>query len=142
MPYIRVYLPKASVEDRRFIAQRFIDVTLRTFHLRAEERHRISVEFVSSSPARWADYLMHTTEEREDFMVEVMAHELSEERERAFSNAAAAVLDELLTFRWQSRIARLFGIKTHTPPKIAFRFGELNPAVSEPFVVHSGPLAA
>ena len=142
MPYIRVYLPKASVDDRRFIARKLIDVTLRTFHLRADERHRISVEFVSSSPARWADYLVHEAEDREDFMVEVMAHELSEERERAFSNAAAAVLDEFLTFRWQSRIARLLGINMHAHPKIAFRFGELNPAVSEPFVVHSGPLAA
>jgi hypothetical protein len=137
-----VYFPEASIEKRRFIAQKFIDVTLRSFRLRAEDRHCISVEFISTSPVRRENHIPPTTENGDDLMVEVIGHDLTEERKHAFSGEAAAVLDEFFTPRWQNRITRFFGIETHTAPKIAFRFGELNPAVSEPFVVHPSSLAA
>jgi len=132
MPYIRVYVPKASIKQKRSIAQKLIEITLRTFHLRPEDRYRISVEFISRFRACTTNGLM----------VEVIGHDLTEGTKRAFAKEAAAMLAEFMRSNSRNPVARLLGITPETPPKIAFQFGELNPAISEPFVVHPGSQAA
>jgi len=140
MPYIRVYVPKASIKQQRSMAQTLIEITLRTFHLRPENRYRISVEFISRFRACTTNGL--STAPRPDLMVEVIGHDLTEGTKRAFAEEAAAMLAEFMRSNSRNPVARLLGITPETPPKIAFQFGELNPAISEPFVVHPGSQAA
>jgi hypothetical protein len=71
-----------------------------------------------------------------DLVLEVMGHDLTESTKRAFAKEASAVLAQFVRSNPKSRVAYLLGIKPPNPPQIAFEFGELNPAVSEPFVIH------
>lgn len=142
MPYIRVYLPQASIEQKRTIAQKLIEITLRTFHLRIQDRYRISVEFISRFRAIAANQPGLLTTAGTDLMLEVMGHDLTEATKRDFAKEASAVLAQFVCSNPKTRVAHLFGIRPPTPPKIAFEFSELNPATSEPFVVHPGSRAA
>ena len=45
MPYLRVYSQAVPIEQKRVIAEKLIEITLRTFHLRAQERNRITIQF-------------------------------------------------------------------------------------------------
>jgi hypothetical protein len=139
MPYLRVYLPEALSEQKHFIGQKLIDITLRTFHLRPEERYQISIEFIS---LRAANNLGPATPPGADFMLEVVGHDLTEGKKRAFVEEASALLTPLLPLKSKSRVARLLGIKPNVSRQVAFEFGELSPAISEPFVVHPGSEAA
>lgn len=139
MPYLRLYLPEALSEQKRFIGQNLIDITLRTFHLRPEERYQISIEFIS---LRAANNLGPETPRGADFMLEVVGHDLTEGKKRAFTEEASALLTPLLPLKSKSRMARLLGIKPNLSRQVAFQFGELSPAISEPFVVHPGSEAA
>ena len=142
MPYIRVYLPKVSIEQKRTIAQHLIDITLRTFHLRNQDRYRVSVEFVSMLRERAVNQFEPSISTSPDLVLEVMGHDLTESTKRAFSQEAGAVLAQFVRSNPRNRVAHLLGIRPPAPPKIAFEFGELNPAVSEPFVVHPHSRAA
>ena len=139
MPYIRVYLPKVSIDQKRSIARKLIEITLRTFHLRPQDRYSISVEFISMIRAR---RLGLSSTDSTDLMLEVMGHELTEGTKRSFAKEAGGMLNQFLYSKSKSPFARLLGIKPEPPPKIAFQFAELNPAISEPYVVHPGSLAA
>jgi hypothetical protein len=70
-----------------------------------------------------------------DFTLEVMGHNLTEEKKRAFAKEAAAMLTPLVPMKRWSRIARLLGIKANSLQRIALQFNELSPAISDPFVV-------
>lgn len=142
MPYLRLYMPKASVEQKRFIAQNLIDITLRAFHLRKADRCQISIEFVSQSREHAANRFWPSTRRDADFTLEVLGHDLPEAQKRAFSEEATAMLAQILPVKLEGRIASLCGIKADTHRHIVFRFAELSPAISEPFVMHSDALAA
>ena len=70
-----------------------------------------------------------------DFTLEVLGHDLTEKKKRAFAEEAPAVPTHLMPGKPWSRIARLLGIKADTPPQIALQFQELSPAISDPFVM-------
>lgn len=143
MPYLRLYLPNASVEQKRFIAQNLIEITLRAFNLCSEDRCQVSVEFVSRSRQDAADWLLPSTLRDTDFVLEVLGHDLTEEQQRVFSEEAASMLAQILPVKARRRFARLFGIKktdAHCP--VALQFSELSPAVSEPYVIHPRSRAA
>ena len=142
MPYIRVYLPKASIEQKRTIAQELIEITLRTFHLRNHDRYRVSVEFVSIFRARACQLPYPSISTSPDLLLEVMGHDLTEATKRAFAKEAGLILAQFVRTNPKNRVAYLLGIRPPTPPQIAVEFGELNPAVSEPFVVHPRSRAA
>jgi phenylpyruvate tautomerase PptA (4-oxalocrotonate tautomerase family) len=142
MPYIRVYLPQASIEQKRSIAENLIEITLRTFQLHKKDRYRISVEFVSMLRSSAAASFAISDPDCDAYTVEVMGHDLTERKKTAFSREAAATLAQFCSLTPTNPIARLLGIKLQSPPRITFRFGELNPATSEPFVVHPRPRAA
>ncbi len=142
MPYLRLYSPEIPVDRKVPIAQKLIEITLQTFHLRAEERNRITIQFISLSKGDSPNRVQASIPPGADVMFEVMGHDLTETRKREFAEEATAVLTHLMPLKSRSRIARLLGIKAHATRKIAFQFAELSPAVSEPFVLHSDSLAA
>jgi hypothetical protein len=137
-----MYLPQASIEQKRSMAEKLIEITLRTFQLHKRERYRISVEFISTFPASALTRIAASAEDYEGYEVEVMGHDLTERKKRAFSQEAAAMLAQFCSLTPRNRIARLLGINQPKRPEITFRFCELNPATSEPFVVHPHPRAA
>ncbi len=132
MPYLRLHVPELSIERKRIVAQQLIDITLRAFHLRPKDRYLISVEFVREPRAAY----LGSTDGSQDCLLEVIGHNLTEAAKRAFIAEATSMLGEALPLRLKSRVARLVGIKPDAARQIGFEFGELNPAISEPFVVH------
>jgi len=135
MPYLRLYVSQVPIERKRILAQSLIHLTLHAFRLRAEDRYRVSVEFVSRPRLRLVAPSRPLTSCDADCMLEVMGHDMSEETKRAFAKEASAMLARLLPLK-SGRLARLLGTRPDAPPRISIQFGELNPAVSEPFVVH------
>lgn len=136
MPYLRLHVPELSIEQKRLIAQRLIEITLRTFHLPPKERSSVSIQFVSLPPVGAANPVWPSTQRDSDCVLEVMGHDLTEETKRAFAAEAVAMLDQFLPLRLKNRIARLFVIKPKFPRQIGFQFRDLGAAISEPFVVH------
>src|ERR1700688_2004604 len=114
MPYLRLYSRDVPIEQKSVIAQKLIEVTLRTFHLCPEDRNRITVQFIPPPQVSGADVSQSVIPRGADFMLEVMAHHLTEAKKRAFAQEAAAMLTQLLPTKVKSRIARLLGLK-HEP---------------------------
>jgi hypothetical protein len=134
MPYLRLYSREAQIEQKRVIAEQLIEITLRTFHLRPADRNRITIQFIPPSQVSGVDGYQPAIPHGADFMLEVIAHHLTEAIERAFAEDVSAKLAPLLPSKTGSRIARLLGIKSDSPYKIALRFDELSPAISDPVV--------
>jgi hypothetical protein len=129
------------MQQKRILAQNLIQITLHAFRLRAEDRYRVSVEFVSSSRLRLVNPSRPLTSSNTDCTLEVMGHDMSEEIKRAFTQQARALLARLLPPK-EDLFLRALRIKPDSSLQIAIQFGELNPAVSEPFVVHPHSHAA
>ena len=142
MPYLRLHLPEVPIQQKRVIAQKLIEIAMRAFRLRPEERYQVSVEFISDPKPTMADRMVGANPPDTNCLFEVMGHDLTEEKKRIFAKEAAALLNPFLPEKLKMRVARLLGVKPNESRQIAFQFGELSPAVSEPFVVHSGPRAA
>ena len=121
MPYVRVYSQAVPIEQKRVIGEKLIEITLRTFHLRPQERNRITIQFQAIPRGS-------------DFTLEVIGHDLTEEKRKAFAEEASAMLARLVPVKPRSRIARLLGIKWNAPRQVVLEFDELNPAISHPFV--------
>ena len=77
-----------------------------------------------------------------DFTLEVIGHNLTEEKKTAFAEEAAAMLALMAPKKLVPRVVRLLGIKAKSHRQIALQFNELSPAVSDPFVVDVRPWAA
>jgi len=135
MPYLRLHSPDVPIEQKRVIAQKLVDITLRTFHLRPEERNRITIQFIPTRQVNGVDGPQLAIPHGGDFMLEVMAHHLTEAKKRAFAEEAAATLAPLLPTKARSRIASLLGIKAYRQRQITLQFDELSTAISDPFVV-------
>ena len=142
MPYLRLYSRDLPIEKKRVIAQRLIEITLRSFHLQPEERNRITIQFIPPSQVSAADGSQPAIPRGADAMLEVMAHHLTKAKERAFTEEAGAMLAQVLSTKASSRIARLLRIKADSTRQIALQFGELSRAISDPFVVDTERQAA
>src|ERR1039457_396983 len=92
MPYLRLYSRDVPIKQKRVIAQKLIEVTLRSFHLRPEERNRITIQFIPPPQMSGVDGPQPAIPRGRDFMLEVMAHHLTEAKKRAFGNEVAAML--------------------------------------------------
>jgi hypothetical protein len=121
MPYLRIYSRAVPIEQKRIIAEKLIEITLRTFHLRAQERNRITIQFQAIPRGS-------------DFTLEVIGHDLTDEKRKAFAEEASHMLTGLVPLKPRSRIARLLGIKWDAPRQVVLQFDELSPAISDPFV--------
>ena len=134
MPYLRLYANELPIEQKRVIAQKLIEITLRTFKLRANQRYQTSIQFITRQGSG-VDGLRAALPRGADFALEVIGHNLTAEKKRAFAEEAAAMLRPMAPVRPANRIARLLGIEAKAPQQIALQFNELNPAVSDPFVL-------
>jgi len=135
MPYLRLYSRNVPIEQKRVIGQKLMEITLHTFHLRPEERNRTTIQFIPPPQVSGADGSQLAIPRGADFMLEVMAHHMSDAKKRAFAEEAATMLAPLLPAKARSRIARLLGIKASPAPQIALQFDELSPAISDPVVI-------
>jgi hypothetical protein len=143
VPYLRLYSRDVKIEQKRVIGQKLIEITLHTFHLRREERNRITIQFVPPPQVSGLDASQQAVPRGADFMLEVIAHHLTDVEKRAFAEEAAVMLAQLLPPKARSRIARLLRIKADLAPQIALQFDELSPGISDPIVEDdSGATAA
>lgn len=130
MPYLRVHSQPLPIDQKRVIAQKLIEITLDAFHLRADERSQITIQFISQTPACDSD------RKDADITLEVIGHDLTEEKKVAFTEEAAGIITHLMPRKPRNLIARLLGAKVDTHRQIALQFHELSPAISDPFVVY------
>ncbi len=142
MPYLRLYSRDIQIEQKRAIAQKLIDITMRTLRLRPDERNRITVQFIPPPEMTADDGYQSAIPTNADFMLEVMAHHLTEAKKKAFGDEVATKLAQLLPTKAKGRIARLLGIKADPARQVALQFEELSPAMSDPFVTESERRAA
>ena len=141
MPYLRLYARELPIEQKRVIAQKLIDITLRTFKLRANQKYQTSIQFITRQVSG-VDGLRAAIPRDADFTLEVIGHNLTEEKKRAFSEEAAALLSPSVPVKPVNRIARLLGIKAKPTQQICLQFSELSPAVSDPFLIEPERRAA
>jgi hypothetical protein len=142
MPYLRLYARDLPTEQRRVIAQKLIEITLRTLQLRADQRYQTSVQFITRPQLSGIDEPQAAVPREGDFTLEVIGRNLTEGKKRAFAGEATAMLARVSPMTPRNRIARILGIKAKPAQHICFQFNELNPAISDPFVVDSQPRAA
>jgi hypothetical protein len=141
MPYLRVYSRGLEIDKKRVIAQRLMEITLRTFHLPPEQRNRMNVQFVSESQTD-RDSGLAVIPDDADYKLEVLIHHPTESGKRAFCQEAATTFAELEhPTAWQ-RITSMLGLRSASEPRVVLQFDELSPAVSDPFIVQQERMAA
>jgi hypothetical protein len=126
MPYLRVYGSDVPLAQKRLIAQKLIEITLRAFQLRAEDRHRISIQFIPLPRFSAVAGLEPVIPHEAGFLLEVNDHDLTEEKKRAFAEEAKPMLTQELATKPGSPLARLLGIKPDISRQVALQFNELN----------------
>jgi hypothetical protein len=141
MPYLRLYARELPIEQKRVIAQKLMDITLRTFRLRANQKYQTSIQFITRQVSG-VDGLRAAIPRGADFTLEVIGHNLTEEKKKAFAEEAVAMLTPLVPVKLRGRIAWRLGIRTDATPQIALQFNELSPAISDPFFVDPQSRAA
>ena len=129
MPYLRVHSQALPIDKKRVVAQKLIEITLHAFHLRAEDRNQINIQFISQAPEGSSD------PKSAEFTLEVLGHDLTEEKKAAFTQESAGIIPEVMPAKPKGLMARLLGAKAEAPRQIALQFHELSPAVSDPYVV-------
>ncbi len=134
MPYLRLYAQELPIEQKRVIAQRLIEITLRAFKLHANQRYQTSIQFITRQGSGVGG-LRSLIPRGAYFTLEVIAHNLTEEKKWAFAEEATAMLTPMASVRLGTRIARLLGLMANSSRQIALQFNELSPAISDPFVV-------
>lgn len=132
MPYLRLYSPQQEIPIARkeVIARKLIDITLRSFRLRAQDRNQITIQFVrppGSNPCH---------------MLEVWGHDLTQEKKQAFSVEAAAMLSYWERPHRLDLLGVLLRRRAKASHRLAFQFIELSPAVADPFVADAQRRAA
>jgi hypothetical protein len=141
VPYLRLYSPDLLIEQKRVITQKLIEITLRTFHLRPEERHSITVQFIPPPEVSEINSSQVSIPGDTGIVLEVIAHHLTDAKERAFREEAATLLPPLLRTK-AGKISRLLGFKPDPRRQVALQFAELSPAISDPFTEDSERRAA
>lgn len=142
MPYVQLYSRPLQLEQKRVIAEKLIEITLRTFRLRPDQRHQTSIQFVTLPQERRVNGLQLLISRQSEFTLEVLGHNLTEEKKSAFAREAAAMLADLVPPGPWTRIARVFAPSAGRRRAVTLQFHELYPAISEPYVLHSERLVA
>jgi hypothetical protein len=140
MPYLRLYSRGLQIEQKRVIAPKLIEIMLRTFRLGADQRYQTSIQFITQPGVGEADDRQPVIPDNADFALEVLGHNLTQEKTKAFSKEAAALLRHFVPMKPLNRIAHVLGIDS--PRQIAFQFGELAPLPGDPWVVDTERWAA
>jgi hypothetical protein len=126
MPYIRLYSREVSLAEKRLLAEKLITIALSAFRLRPEERHQITIQFMSRnmSPARF-DPVFRKGETT--VVLEVSGCELTAEKITAFIDAATPSLSHSAAVKPPSPIARMLGWERDPARQIAFQFNLPSP---------------
>ena len=124
MPYLRLYSSDLPVTQKRVIAQKLIEITLRAFRLQAGDRHSITVQFVTLPELCAVPGLRASLPPDADSTLEVTDHDLTEEKIRKFAEEAVPMLETSLSTKPIGRIARLLG-RANAAQQIAVQFHEL-----------------
>ena len=119
MPYLRLYARDLPIEQKRVIAQKLIEITLWTFELGANQRYQTSIQFITRLVSG-VDGLGAAIPHGADFTLEVIGHNLTEEKKRAFAEEAAAMLTPMAPVRLGSRIAVCWESKRTCDKRSAF----------------------
>ena len=127
MPYLRVRSQALPIDQKRIVAQKLIEITLHAFHLRAEERSQITIQFISEAPVPASDLA------DSDFTVEVLGHGLTEEKKVAFTEETSGLIAHMMPPKPKGLIARLLGTKAGVQRQVALQFHELSAATSRPY---------
>ena len=114
MPYLRLHLPEVPIQQKRVIAQKLIEITMHAFGLRPEERYQVSVEFVSEPQLSVAERFQRASQREADCLFEVMGHDLTEEKKKAFAKETAAGLTPLLPAKWKIRFIESSNVSSQT----------------------------
>jgi hypothetical protein len=80
-----------------------MEITLRTFQLRADQRYQTSIQFITQRQVCGVDGLQSAIPRDVDFTLEVMGHNLTEEKKRAFAEEVAALVTPLVPVRLGSQ---------------------------------------
>jgi len=136
MPYIRLYSRDVPLHEKRWIAQRLISITQRTFHLLPENADNITIQFLPryKSPAV-IDATESGSTETPEITLEVSSEQLPAESVSAFVEAAAPMLSHSAAVGRRGHLARLLRMGVDETRQIAFQFNQLNSQMSETPVV-------
>jgi hypothetical protein len=108
-------LPEISIAQKRHVAQKLIELTLRTSRRRRYwDRDQITIQFLHQAHPR----------QRGECRVEVHGHNLSSVNRRAFAEEVAPLLIRSLHLNVKNRLAWLMGVGAEKP-RVDVRFLEL-----------------
>lgn len=124
MPYLRLYCSKIPVAQKREIARNLIDITLKTFGLRREDRGRMTVQFQELWKANRANE-SQSVSQGDDCILEVNADSLTDEKKKAFAEEVTPMLGRSLHRTPESRLARFLGFKAEPTRQIAIQFNDV-----------------
>lgn len=127
MPYLLVRSQALPIDQKRIVAQKLIEITLHAFHLRAEERSQITIQFISQALAPSNDLGGAT------FTVEVIGHGLTDEKKAAFTEETSGMIAHLMPLKPKGLLARLLGSKANAQRQVALQFHELSATTSRPY---------
>ncbi|HEY1731794.1 MAG TPA: hypothetical protein VGG15_08590 [Terriglobales bacterium] len=136
MPYIRLYSREVPLDEKRWIAQRLISITQRTFHLLPEHAGDITIQFLPryKSPAI-GDAAEGGSAGTPEITLEVSSEKMQADVVSAFVEAAAPMLSHSAAVGRRGQLARMLRIGANETRQIAFQFNQLNSGVSEVPVV-------
>jgi hypothetical protein len=136
MPYIRLYSRDVLLHEKRWIAQRLISITQRSFHLLPENADNITIQFLPrhKSPAM-IEAPEDSSAQPPEIMLEVSSEELPEEAVSSFVEAAAPMLSHSAAVGRRGHLARMLRMGANETRQIAFQFKQLNSRISEVPVV-------
>jgi len=115
------------IEQKRIIAQKLIEITMHAFHLRPRERYQVSIQFISEPKSNAGNRVGPPGNRDADCIFEVMGHDLTEEKKRAFAEETATLLAPLLPSKSKMHIARLLGVKPNVSPPDCFSVWRTQP---------------
>jgi hypothetical protein len=128
MPYLRLYSSEMTIQQKRLLAQRLTDITLRTLQLRSDQKNLITIQFVPFPEAAAADKeLAAIVPSGADIAVEVVGHNLTVNKRKAFTDEVSAVLTGLVPAKRVGWIGRLLRREANAARQIALQFNELVP---------------
>lgn len=123
MPYLKLYSSDMTIQQKRTIAQRLTEITLRTLQLRAEQRRLITIQFLPIPEAAAQEGLTQING-RSEVALEVLGHNLTATKRKAFTREVTEVLPELVPAK-STWIGRLFHHEANTAKQVAVQFNEM-----------------
>jgi hypothetical protein len=127
MPYLRLYSSEMTIRQKRLLAQRLTDITLRTLQLRSDQKSLITIQFVPFPEAAAHPEFAPEIPSSADVAVEVVGHNLTANKRKAFTEEVSAALTGVVPAKRTGWIDRLLRREVNAAKQIALQFNELVP---------------